>query len=53
MYKTFAKYQLTDIPIDIMKEIHINPKKLQTFGQTLDELNDIDDGISQHKRAIT
>jgi len=53
MYKTFAKYQLTDIPMDIMKEIHINPKKLQTFGQTLDKLNDIDDGISEHKRAIT
>jgi len=35
--KTLAKYQLTDIPTDLIKEIHINPEKLQTLEKTLEE----------------
>lgn len=51
--KTFSEHQLTDIPMDLIKETHINPEHLQVLGKTLDELDDIADQISKHKRTIT
>jgi len=51
--KTLTKYQLTDIPTDLIKEIHISPEKLQTLGKTLEELDDIADRISKHERTTT
>jgi len=51
--ETLSKYQLTDIPMDIIKDIHIKPERLQTLGKTLDELDDIVEEISTHKRTLT
>lgn len=41
----FAKYQLTDISMDIIKKTHINLEWLQTLG----ELDTIADQISKHQ----
>ena len=51
--KTLEKHQLTDIPMDLIRETHINPEHLQTLGKTIDELDNLADRISQHKRTIT
>jgi len=39
--------------MDLIKEIHISPEKLQTLGKTLEELDDIADRISKHERTTT
>ncbi|XP_039307709.1 uncharacterized protein LOC120358235 [Solenopsis invicta] len=51
--ETLMKYNLTDIPMDLIKEIHVNPEHLQTLGKTLDELDNIAERISEHKRTVT
>lgn len=51
--ETLSKYHLTDIPIDIIKETHIDPDRLQTLGKTLDELDNIAEKIQTHQRTIT
>jgi len=37
----------------LIKEIYINPEKLQTLGKTLEELDNVADRISKHERIIT
>ena len=39
--------------MDLIRETHINPEHLQTLGKTIDELDNLADRISQHKRTIT
>lgn len=51
--ETFTRHQLTDIPMDLIKENHVDPEHLQTLGKTLDELDNIAEKITQHKRTIT
>lgn len=51
--ETLSKYHLTDIPIDIIKETHIDPDRLQTLGKTLDELDNIAEKIQTHQRTVT
>lgn len=51
--ETLSKYKLTDIPIDIIKETHIDPDRLQTLGKTLDELDNIAEKIQTHQRTVT
>ncbi|XP_036142141.1 uncharacterized protein LOC118645372 [Monomorium pharaonis] len=52
-FKTLFQYQLTDIPMDLIKETHIEPERLQTLGKTLEELDNIAERISTHQRTIT
>ena len=51
--ETLKERQLTDIPMDLIKEVHINPEHLQTLGKTLDELDNLADRIAIHKRTLT
>lgn len=47
--ETLNKHKLTDIPLDIIQETHIDPEHLHTLGKTLDELDNIAERISQHQ----
>lgn len=51
--ETFIERKLTDIPLDPITEVHINPEHLQTLGKSLNELNDLADRIAEHKRTTT
>lgn len=51
--ETLNKHKLTDIPLDIIQETHIDPEHLHTLGKTLDELDNIAERISQHQRTTT
>ena len=51
--ETLIKQQLTDILLDPITEVHINPEHLKTLGKNLNELNNLAGRIAEHKRTTT
>jgi len=47
--ETLSKYRLTDIPMDIIKETHIDPERLQTFRQNFKRIRHSRKNINTQK----